>query len=327
MRVRFVGLIVATLLATTLGSGCNPDKNKLLFKPQPNAKQSVDTEDVMNFSINLMGVQLGFGAATESSFEMIPQSVDESGTVTLEVIFKSMKVELTGLDALMGSMPGRGASATVTTDDPQGLKAMHAAVKTVEGQSFTATVSKFGEVLEVRGADALSEKAAAAYKAPKGLPSPPVPIRTTFRESLGDDAMKNTLAHVFVARPDKKLRAGDNWQGTMTRANAFVEATQATTFTVKERAGGVVTVDSLAQVDIRPHGDLLGSGGNGFDVTLEISGQGAGTMQFDETTGWLKDWTGTGTIPGNISVKAPQLGSQSLPIELSYKSVVKTVPI
>ena len=48
MRVRNLGIGVLLAVAVVVGSGCNPDKNKLLFKPQAGVKRLVDTEEAMN---------------------------------------------------------------------------------------------------------------------------------------------------------------------------------------------------------------------------------------------------------------------------------------
>ena len=65
MRVHMLGIVVVAVAIAVLGSGCNPDKNKLLFKPQPGAKRVVDSEVAMNFSLNLMGMSLAFGSSTD----------------------------------------------------------------------------------------------------------------------------------------------------------------------------------------------------------------------------------------------------------------------
>lgn len=333
MRARALRIALGAVLVAILGAGCNPDKNKLLFKPQPNAKRTVDTEEAMNVSINLAGMNLGFGMSTESTFELTPKTVDDQGTATVEVACRSMGVEVTGLDALTGGglpggnfpgMPPRPAGAPAN-DDPFAMKAIKVALKAIEGETFSVKVNKLGEIVEVNGADAVAEKAAAAFKAPAG--APPLQPKSEFRKLLGDDAMKRTLQNVFVARPDKKLNPGDSWQGRIESGNAMFEVARDTTLTVKGRNGGVVSVEAPAQTSVNLESGFVSQAGRAIpSLKIDISGQSTGTLSFEEQTGWLSESIATGQIPGTISAQIPQMGNFSTPVEVAYKMTVRNTP-
>ncbi|MBM3289060.1 MAG: hypothetical protein FJY92_02805 [Candidatus Hydrogenedentes bacterium] len=332
MRNVKLGTVVAIAVAVLLGSGCNPDKNKLFFKPEQGAKRTVDTESAINFSMDLMGMKMGFGSSTEATFDLTTQSVDAAGIATIDVGIVSYRTEITGLDAMLGgampggAMPGGGQIPGMGAgDDPFGMKAMKTAFKAVEGEHFSVTVNKLGEITGVTGADALGAKAAAAFKAPEGMPKGAV-SGDMFKMALGDTTMKSTLESVFVARPDKKLNAGDTWQGQSSGGSAMMQARSDVTYTVKERAGGSVNVDTAAKLSFEPQAEMVEQMKKMPGLKIEISGQGAGTQSFDEATGWLTDSLVSGTIPGNISAQIPQMGNMSIPVEVSYKTSVKTFP-
>jgi len=282
--------------------------------------------------MNLMGMKMGFGSSTEATFDMTTQSVDAEGNATIDVGITSYKTEITGLDAMLGgampggAMPGGGQIPGMGGgDDPFGMKAMKTAFKAVEGEHFSVTVNKLGEITGVSGADDVAAKAAAAFKAPEGMAKGAVPSEM-FKMVIGDAMMKTTMEAVFVSRPDKKLNPGDTWEGKTSGGSAMMQARSDSTYTVKERAGGSVNVDTAAKLSFEPQPELVDEMKKMPGLKIEISGQGNGTQSFDEATGWLTNSMIAGTIPGNISMQAPQMGNMSIPVEVSYKTSVKTFP-
>jgi hypothetical protein len=330
MRAQKLAIAVTVIAVVTLGPGCNPDKNKLFFKPQQGATRIVDTEEARNMTMNIMGMSMNIGTSMDYTFDMTTKSIDELGNSTIDVTFKSVKYDMTGLDAMLGG-GGPGAAGMPAMpgmpkgDDPLGIKSVKTALKSAEGQSFTVTVSKLGEVTEVSGADAIAEKASSAYKLP--ALAGPVSSKQVLTLVIGDEAMKKTMESIFNTRPDKKLNAGDTWQDKTSGGDTMLTMTQDRTLTVKERAGGMVNVESAAKIDMTPAADMVKQLGQMPGFKMELSGQGSGTYKFDEATGWLVDGVAMAPkISGSVSMSAPQMGNMSIPIEAAYKMSVKSYP-
>jgi hypothetical protein len=322
MRVGKVCIALAMGIVVTLGSGCNPDKNKLLFKPQQDSKRNVDTYMAVNTSLNFLGMAMNFGSATIHTFETMTKSIDEAGTATIDVTIKSLNYEITGMDNMMGAgMPKvPGASEN---NDPLGMKSLTLALRAAEGQTFTTKVNKLGEVIEVTGANAIAEKASAEYKSPPVFGNKISP-KEVFTRMIGDDAMRNILKLVFTQRPDTKLNVGDSWKENVTNNQAVVDIAMDATYTVKARSGGVVQVDNAAQIDIKPSADTLNQLGSRTSLTVDLTGQGTGTLKFDEATGWLVEAIANAQVPGSLSMSVPQMGNMSIPIDATYKVSVKS---
>ena len=85
MRQRSAVIAIAVAALVVLGSGCNPDRNKLFFKPQTGAKRSVEVEDAMSYSMKAMGREIGFGLSRENAFDLETQSVEPDGSASLKV--------------------------------------------------------------------------------------------------------------------------------------------------------------------------------------------------------------------------------------------------
>jgi len=327
MRVRNSGIVALLAVAVVVGSGCNPDKNKLIFKPQADAKRLVDTEEAMNMSMSMMGMSMNFGTAKEYTFEFTPKETDAAGVTTFDATIKSVKFEMSGLDGLMGGMGGPGVPqipGMPAGDDPFGIKSLKAAVKSAEGQTFSVKVNKLGEVTEVSGANAIAEKASALYKAPAMAAK--IPAKQVLTNHLGDNTMKYSMMGIFTARPDKKLNIGDTWQNKFNGGDSMAEVVGDATFTVKERASGTVTADSVSKVEIKPGADLKQQMGSIPGFTMDMSGQGSGTAKFDEATGWLVEYVDIAKIPGKMSFPAGPMGNVSMDMETSYKVSYKSYP-
>ncbi|NUM56004.1 MAG: hypothetical protein HUU46_20375 [Candidatus Hydrogenedentes bacterium] len=321
MHARTTGIVFTFAIVLALGSGCNPDKNKLYFKPQQGAKRVVDMEVAMNTSITNVGTTMSFGNSTAYTFDLTVKQIDDSGTATFDAVIRSLSAEMTTpFSGRMPQIPGMPG-----TDDPFGMKAMQSALKTAEGQSFTVKVNKLGQVTEISGADAIAEKAAADYKMPE-IAKLPMTAEDIFVATIGDQSMKNLMQAVFAARPDKKLNIGDTWQEKLSLGNAASEVNWDATYTLKERSSGTVSVENVGQVSLNPAGNFLKKFGDMPELKTEMSGQGTGTMRFDEASGWLVESTITANVPGNMSMTVPQMGSVSIPMDTSYKATVKSYP-
>jgi hypothetical protein len=303
----------ALVCATMLFNGCgDPDKNKLIFKPEVNAARTVNVSNAANTSMSPMGMNMTIGTSDERTYIMTPTAVGDTGDVTVEVMYDFVKTEMTGMEGLMGgavqNLPGM--------DDLFGMKAMQKALDTLKGQTFTMQVSRFGEVLNVNGADAIAGKLADAYDGPAHIPA--TEMKSSIREEYGDAAMLQQMKLVFLKSPDKALNAGDTWEEKTTINNMEMPVEVTSTLTVGERNAGILPLNIANQFSVDfsngPMGKVIASG----NASSTLSGQGSGTAEFEEATGWPRTYVTTGKASGNISM--PGVGS--MPLEVSTKTEI-----
>lgn len=316
--IRVAWVLGSILCVAILLNGCgNPDKNKLMFKPEVNAARTVNVSNASNSSMSLMGMSMTIGYTDQKTYIMTPTAVSDTGDVTLTVTYDFVKAEMTGMDAMMG---GAGMPNMPGMDDMFGMKAMQKALDTLKGQSFTVQVSKLGEVLRVEGADAIAEKVADAYEGPAHLPG--AEMKSSIRDGYGDASMQEQMKRIFLKVPDKALNAGDSWEENLSTENMEVPVDITSTLTVGERNAGVLpfTIANQMSVDFSkgPMGKALASG----NASATLTGQGSGTAEFEEATGWVRSYVTTGKASGNIS--AP--GGMSIPIEISTKTEITSFP-
>lgn len=307
---RFFIHAALTLSLAILITACgNPDKNKLLFRPELNTQRAVSSSQATNVVVKMMGMDMNFSSTSDISYVMTPKSVDEAGVVTLEVAYESARIQVTGMESMMQNVPNMPKVPGM--DDLYGAKAVQKALDTINGETFTARVSRQGEVLAVEGADAIADKLATACKPPAHIPADVMKER--LKDEFGNEGVKEYLEGAFIKAPDKALNPGDTWQETEDRQEKGLHSEE--TYTVRERVGGSVALDLVAQYTMDASkmpglGQMSGSGGNS-----ELKGQGSGTIKVDDLTGWVLEGVSTGKVSGTA---APAPGMQ-VPLEISSK--------
>jgi len=315
--------LVTTLLvcAAILFNGCgDPDKNKLIFRPELNVARTVNTSDSSSTNMKFMGMDMTIGNSQEVTYIMTPTAVAEDGTVTLEVVYDYVKQEMTGLEGLLSGANMPGMPQIPGMDDPLGTKAMKKALDTLKGEKFTVRVSRFGEVLGVEGADASASKVADALAPPAHLPADQ--IKQQLRQGLGNEGVMQQMRKVFLTAPDKALKAGDTWERDTALENMDLPMVAKSTITVGERGAGILKLSTVGQYTVDfskgPMGEMMASG----DAKATLSGQGSGTAEFEEATGWPLSWVSTMKASGSVS---PMAG-MNVPLEISAKTEVSSYP-
>ncbi|MCC6694309.1 MAG: hypothetical protein IT365_01645 [Candidatus Hydrogenedentes bacterium] len=319
MKITRWCLTASFLLCTiALLSGCgDPDKNKLLFRPEINVARTVNTSDASSTNMKMMGMEMTIGASKEMSYVMTPTAIDENGVVSLDVVIDHIRTETTGLD---GMLKGAGMPQLPGMDDMFGEKAMQKALESMKGEKFTLRVSRNGEVLGVDGADAIASKIADAYAPPAHLPAEQ--IKTGIRQGYGNQGTLEMMKQIFIKTPDKALNPGDTWQETVNRGSAEMPVEGTSTVTVGERNAGLLTLSTTDQYQLDfskgPMGAAMASG----KASAKITGQGTGTAEYEEATGWPRKWVTTGKASGSVSA----MQGMEMPMEISAKFEINSFP-
>lgn len=306
--------LLALVCATILFNGCgDPDKNKLIFKPEVNVARNVNVSDAMTMSMNLMGMEMTIGNTKDTTYIMTPTAIDEVGNVTLEVTYDRIDTEVTGLDGLLG---GANMPNVPGLEDPMGVKAMEKALEVMKGETFTLRVSRFGEVLGVEGADSIAAKVADAYDSPAHIPG--ADMKASLRQGLGDSGTVELMKQIFMKAPDQALNPGDSWQETITRDDLAIPTNITSTITVGGREAGILTLNSVDQYNFDFTKGPLGKAMTSGSASATLSGEGSGTAEYEEATGWPRKFVSTAKASGSMS---PAAGI-SFPMEISAKSEV-----
>lgn len=309
------------LAALALLPSCNPDKNKLLFRPEVQTSRVVNATNAVSFNMNIVGMDMTMGYSHDASYIMTVKRIDDQGDTTLDVTYDLMRFEVNGLEGLLGGFQGMPNMPKLPgMDDPLGLKALKEAFNALKGETFTIRVNRHGEVLEVRGADAIAKKAADALKV--SASGPAAGMSEGLVKGLGDEGTLAAMKSLFLATPDKALNPGDSWQETLERDDMAVPMQADTTITVRERNQGILTLDLVSKYTLDLSSGPLKEAFAGAKGSMNIAGQGSGALSFEDATGWLREGVTTGKVSGSLS---PVEGVQ-FPINASFKTEVHSYP-
>ena len=309
------------LAALALLPSCNPDKNKLLFRPEVQGSRVVNTTEAVSFSMNIVGMDMTMGYSRDASYIMTVKSIDDTGDTTLDVTYDVMRFEVNGLEGLLGGFQGMPNMPKLPgMDDPLGLKALKEALNALKGETFTVRVNRHGEVLKVTGADAIAKKVTDGLKGPARGPA--AGMGEGLVKGLGDEGTLAAMKSIFLVTPDKALNAGDSWQETLERDDLAVPMQADTAITVRERSQGTLTLDLVSKYTLDLSSGPLKETFAGAKGSTSITGQGSGVLSFEEATGWLREGVTTGKVSGSLS---PVEGVQ-FPINASFKTEVHSYP-
>ncbi|MBX7258543.1 MAG: hypothetical protein K1Y02_19435 [Candidatus Hydrogenedentes bacterium] len=287
------GVLIAVLIALP---GCsNPDKNKLLFKPAVGSKRLVTVKQNTTQNIKMAGIGMNqsmtFG--NETTFLMNVESLDAEGTATIKVTYEDMKFTLPGMGGGM-AMPGMAEADDMIKKLQEGFK----------GSTFTIQVSRLGELKAIEGAEAVTDKALGAM----GGDSDPMSQmgKEMMKGFMGAEVIKAIMYSLFIKAPDKALNPSDTWNDTFNLDVAGTPATTESTYTLRGRADGYVTIDGALTTKVDFANSALAKMAGEMKMSGDLAGTGKGTYSIDEATGWLTHREDKTQMTGKMSMEMPK---------------------
>jgi hypothetical protein len=120
---------------------------------------------------------------------------------------------------------------------------------------------------------------------------------------LSEEAMKEFTENSFMVYPDKEVAIGDSWTKTVSMTRGF-PMTIANKCTLKDRKGGVATLDVSSEIKTNPGAKPMEMGPT-TKMTYELTGTQQGQVRMDETTGLPLTSSLEQQISGQVKVMMP----------------------
>lgn len=290
MRVERVGILLVLAL------GCTGGGEGLDLRLNLEAGQSYGLKMVMDEKIeeNVQGRTRSTTRQMGVGYTFAVESVDAEGNAWIKSTYKwvSMKQEL---PMNMGTVEYDSSSP------PEEIPLMARGSAALLGHSIDMRLAPKGTVLEVKGLDVLLRKMLDEIEIPRGIPSEEV--EGQLREQFGDDALKGMMRNVVAHYPEKPVKVGDSWDQTVVIRQGFPMIIE-TTYTLRERKGGVATIDNRSTIRSNP---------DAAPLRYKLAGTQQGYMRVDEATGMtlssevtqtfdvtlVTEGSGKGEDPGN----------------------------
>lgn len=267
--------------------------------------------------------QTAFGQTQDNSQTMIYDQKIEvvdvlaDGNMKIKASTESIKVKLTNPQETVEF------DSTNPTDqeNPE-----FAGYKAIANSEFLMTLDPKGNVVNVEGIEAMMDSVMKEYE---NLPAEAKGgLEESFKKMFSDENMKQMLGNVGAIYPDKSVSIGDTWSDEVSLDVAVMSMDLKNTYTLKEQKDGraIIAVDSTISTK---EPQVFNMGAMQMKHTIN-SGTQSGTVEVDETSGWIMrsqiDQNMTGTIEMTITDPSvpPEEQTQSWPFTMTSKITVET---
>jgi hypothetical protein len=234
------------------------------------------------------------------------KEVREDGTAVVQVTYDSVKFKQEGP---MGAMDYDSANPPATV--PPMARGFAALV----GQGFSMDMTPEGRVVRVEGADQLLARITENIEIP--MPAMRSTIEAQMKQQFGDQALKEMMEQMMAIYPEKPVAVGDSWSRKVTVARGFPMVMD-NNWTLKSRADGVAVVEVRSTVEPNPDAGPLEMGG--MRIQQKLRGDQQGTIEIDETSGWVLKSTLNQEFSGEMTIIG---GPQEVTMPMTIEGVVR----
>lgn len=248
----------------------------------------------------LMGTAINVDQTTETVQRFDVREVDSEGVARVTWVHESVRFSQ---DGPMGHVEYDSSDTT------RAVSPMTAGYAAMVGRELSARIAPTGVVSDVQGMneilDAMLSDVDSATAA--GL-------RETLRAQLGNEAMANLLSSTFAIFPAEPVGIGDSWERTI-ELSVFFPLVVAATWTLRARRDGIAVLDVVSTVTSDPDAPPLQMGA--FNMNIQLSGEQTGTIELDESTGWIVRSEITQELAGEASMSGTPELEEGWPMKIT----------
>lgn len=287
-------VIVPVLCVALLGvlAGCGGKADLAFRLPEGAVKTLKDSTDLTS-TTDIMGQNMEEKQQVVNTMEFTVQGIDDEGVTTV-----SVKTDMAGslLDAMLEMMPQEAlegiSSATLTVvigpkGDVRSVTGMEPVVEVLVAQARKA----MDEQIKSMPPQAMAMMGSQMNDAIEGMGA-------AIRNMAGDEAVRKNLDAVLGFYPPKPVGVKDTWSRSY-EVMMPVPMQATTEYTVSARGGGVTNIDFKTTYSPLPGAAIdLGA----MKMEFLLNGTETGTMQVNESTGWISASSSTMDLTGSIDM-------------------------
>jgi hypothetical protein len=280
----------------------------LRLKPGESRRTLLTTDQTT--SQTLMGQEQTAHQVMSMGVRYDVENAAADGQTRIRISYESMRLRVS---TPMGGFAWDSSDTTAAV--PAGAEMFAALV----GRGYTVVMAPDGSDRHVEGWDSLMDSMLGAMSLPPGVTRED--LRTTLQDTFGDDFMSNIMRAAVATVPPKLGAVGDSWTCTNSADGAF-PMTQTATWTLRDRKGGIGTMDVASEVA----SDSTASRSVGsMSVRYAVNGRNTGTVEVEEATGWIIRSRFESELSGKATMEGTPMGAMQIPMNL--KTVTTTEPI
>ncbi|MGB9722517.1 MAG: DUF6263 family protein [Chloroflexia bacterium] len=309
---KIVMVALGLLLLLAMLSSCAPaspaEKVTLRYHLQKGQTYSLRMNMEQKITQSLLGQNIVVNQTLGLDMHYDVQDVDAPGNMTGRVTIGAVRYRM---ESPMGKIEYDSQKPTPADPTSQVLSAL-------VGASFTMKISPTGEVLEVSGIQEMVEEVLGRLDT---LGASRDELMQTLGQWMDEKGLVQTTGLSTAVYPDHPVAVGESWsQETSGGGIGAIALATHTTWTLRSRQGGVSTIEIRSTVQSAPGAAPMEM--MGIQVTYDIGGTQNGTMQVDETTGWIVHAEVNQNLEGKIAVKG---GGQGIPEGMNWPITIESV--
>ena len=217
--------------------------------------------------------KIAFGSITEVL------AVNANGIIALKNTYDHIQVRM---DGPMGSIEYDSTKPPTNVNNPQAKK-MVDMWSAMVGESFVIDVTPKGEIVGVQDFEQMWERM--MEKLAGDDPNVAQAMKEMMKNFMSEEHLKQTGGDMMMQFLDEPVVVGDMWYDT-TSINVGFPVDIDVTYILKDRKDGIAFIDVISKMDMGEHDGKLVEV-EGVKINMQMSGTQTGTVEVDETTGWM----------------------------------------
>jgi len=181
-----------------------------------------------------------------------------------------------------------------TSNAAQSLNPLEKALGAIKGASMNMVLSSKGDVLQITGAKEIADKLLT------GLNTQDAYVKEMMQQQMGkligDDFIKNNLAHEFKLFPDTAVYVGDSWRRKNVESG-IMQFDAPTTYTFTAVKGNTAEVETESEFSNNNTTTVMG-----IQTVAKMEGKQEGHFETDTQTGLLMKGKSEASLEGTMQV-------------------------
>lgn len=307
--VRMISFLAVILLLAS----CGEKGEKILIKLNLEAGKTYQIETIIEQKISqtIEGVTQQMRQTIGNGFDYAVVEKDRDGSVKVQITYTSVYIKQSS---------DMGAVEYDSKNPPETIPAIAQSYAPLVGLGFSARFSSTGKVSEVSGIEEMYDQVIAKMDLPDGPQK--ANIEKALKDQFGEKAITEMMEKSMTMYCSKPVGIGDSWSSDYSITQGMPMHLE-NEWILTERKNGIAFVDVKSKVSVDTDAPGLDMGG--FKIKYNVSGEQSGSMEIEESTGWVQSSTLTQNLSGTLEMeKNPTMpDGMSWPITLESTITMK----
>ncbi len=256
------------------------------------------------------------------SQEMMGQNINIDMKITAEMSFRVIDESDEGYDldgqytSMVMEMKMPQMNMTFSSETPEAKDPLSGMLAKMTDKSFQLTLSRKGEVLDVKNLDvimnsvldALGDNMPAAQKEQ---------LQKQLGDNYGENAFRGNMGSMLTIFPAQPVEVGDSWKSSLNLESGMVLNVDIT-YTFKGEEGDYYLISGEGTMSTPDNGASIET--DGMSMSFAMTGAMKSDLKVDKKTGWVMAGTAEQSINGKAKIGANDQMPDGMDIPMTIKT-------